>query len=67
MQIVNTRDAATLFPIINYHVAPGITVHSDEWAAYKCIGVLPNVSSYSRVNHSVRSATGTHTQNVKSY
>ena len=70
MQIVNTRNAATLLPIINNHVAPGTIIHSDEWAAYNCTGSLSNVSSHSTVNHSVMfvdPATETHTQNVESY
>ena len=70
MQIVNTRDAATLLPIINNHVTPGTIIHSDEWPAYNRFGCLSNVSSHSTVNHSVTfvdTAAGTHTQHVKSY
>ena len=70
MQIVNTRDTATLLPIINHHVAPGTIIHSDEWAAYNRVGRLSNVSSHSTVNHSVTfmdTTTGTHTQHVESY
>jgi len=46
MEIVQQRDAATLFPIINSHVAPGMVIHTDEWAAYRQLGSLPNVSSH---------------------
>ena len=70
MHIVNTRDAATLLPIINNHVAPGTIIHSDEWAGYNRVGRLSNVSSHSTVNHSVifvDTTTGTYTQHVKSY
>ena len=70
MEIVQQRDAATLLPIINSHVAPGTVIHTDEWAAYNRVSSLPNVSSHSRINHSVTfvdPVTGTHTQTVESY
>lgn len=70
MNIVSQRDAATLLPIIQAHVAPGSVIHSDQWAAYNRVGSLPNVSTHSTVNHSITfvdSVTGTHTQNVESY
>ena len=44
MEVVARRDAATLLPIINAHTAPGTIVHSDEWAAYRSVQNLPNVS-----------------------
>ena len=70
MEIVQQRDAATLLPIIQAHVAPGTIVHSDQWAAYNQVATLPNVGGHSTVNHSVTfvdPTTGTHTQNVESY
>ena len=70
MEIVQQRDASTLLPIINDHVAPGTVVHTDEWAAYRRVGSLPNASSHSTVNHSITfvdPTTGTHTQTVESY
>lgn len=70
MEIVAQRDAATLLPIINAHVAPGTEVWSDEWSAYRRVGTLPNVSRHMTVNHSVNfvdPVTGVHTQHIESY
>ncbi len=70
MEIVERRDAQTLLPIIQAHVAPGTEVHSDEWSAYRRVASLPNVGHHSTVNHSVEFVnrrTNTHTQNIESY
>ena len=70
MQVVAQRNAATMLPIIQQHVAPGTIIHSDEWRAYSRTAHLPNVASHQTVNHSiefVNSVTGAHTQNVESY
>ena len=66
MQIVQQRDAATLLPIIQQHLLPGTTVHSDEWSSYRRVARLPNVRSHVTVNHSLEfvSSSGIHTQNV---
>ena len=70
MRIVPQRNAATLLPIIQQHVAPGTIIHSDEWRAYRGVSALPNVGSHQTVNHSlefVNSVTGVHTENIESY
>ena len=69
MEVVPDRRATTLLPIIQQHVLPGTTVHSDEWSAYRRVGSLSNVQQHRTVNHSVTfvASTGVHTQSVESY
>ena len=69
MQVVPSRDAATLLPIIRSHVHPGTIIHSDEWAAYRRVSSIPSVSAHHTVNHSlhfVDPTCGVHTH-VESY
>ena len=42
MQIVNSRDEATLLHIIRDHVENGTTIWSDQWAAYRNVQQLPS-------------------------
>ena len=70
MEVVATRDAATLLPIIQQHVRPGTIIWSDQWAAYNRVQHLASVAQHETVNHSiefVNPTTGVHTQNVESY
>lgn len=70
MQLVDSRDAAMLLPIIVAHVVPGTEVHSDQWLVHNGVSSLPGIAGHSNVNHSlhfVDPATGTHTQNIESY
>ena len=53
MQVVNSRSAATLLPLIQVHVAPGTIIHSDQWSAYSRVTSLPNVSTHDTVNDSI--------------
>ena len=50
-QVVDRRNAATLLPIIQRCIRPGTEVHSDDWAAYRRVAALPNVSSHRVVVH----------------
>ena len=69
MEIVDRRDAATLIPIIERHVAPGSIIYSDQWRAYAQLANNQNYT-YASVNHSeyfVDPETGVHTQAIESY
>ena len=68
-QVVDRRNAATLLPIIQRCVNPGTEVHTDDWAAYRRVAALPNVSAHEVVVHRhnfVDPRTGVHTQEVES-
>lgn len=71
MELVPNRQAATLLPIIQAHVARDTTVYSDEWSAYRQLSTrLLQVASHGTVNYSlhfVDPVTGVHTQNIESY
>ena len=69
MEIVPDRTATTLLPIIQRSIAPGTTVHSDQWRAYSQVASLPNIAAHNTVNHSIQFVTpaGVHTQNIESY
>ena len=70
MQVVQSRDANTLLPIIQAHIHPGTVIYSDSWRAYSNVQSLAGVVQHHTVNHSlhfVDPATGVHTQNTESY
>ena len=63
----NRRDAETLLPLIQKHIAPGTTIHSDCWKAYGSLEEL-GYKHYT-VNHSEHykdPETGVHTNNIES-
>ena len=68
--MVDQRNADTLLPIIHQYILPGITIFSDQWAAYNGIANGPHPQKYIHltVNHSrifVDPVTSTHTQNIE--
>ncbi|KAH9378837.1 hypothetical protein HPB48_013801 [Haemaphysalis longicornis] len=73
---VDAWDAVTLGEKITQNIAPGTTIHSDEWAAYNCIHNLVDAAGSSMnyvwktVNHTknfVDPNTGTDIQNIESF
>ena len=80
MQMVDTRDAATLLPIIRAHTAPGTIIHSDEWANHHPLWwmgcIQQNIPGYptSTACHGqplcgvfVNRTNSVHTQNIERY
>ena len=70
MEIVDNRDAATLFPIIAHHILPGTILWSDKSGAYNRVTTIPGVAGHQSVNHSLHfkdPTTGVHTNTIESY
>lgn len=63
------RNASTLLPILQAHVAPGSTIYSDQWKAYRGINNLPEGYKHWSINHSKNFLSSSdptiHTQTVE--
>ena len=69
MEIVESRSAENLLPIIKRVARPGSVIHSDQWRAYTNITRDIGLAHHT-VNHSlnfVDPVTGVHTQTIESY
>lgn len=65
----NKRSARDLIPIIQKHVAPGTTIHTDMWKAYDRLneyGYDHKVVNHSDPDDPFVAADGTHTQRIES-
>lgn len=65
----NIRSAEVLIPLIQKHVEPGTTIHTDCWRAYDCLSQHGYI--HKKVNHSDPDSPfiaedGTHTQRIES-
>ncbi len=64
--LVAKRDRATLWPLIERHVAPGTMIHTDQWAAYRGLDQLGFLhQSVNHEEHFVDPVTGAHTQTIE--
>lgn len=65
------RNEATLGRLIQRHIAPGTTIASDEWAAYRNISAWPQFNyTHRTVNHHqhyVDPVTGANTQRIETH
>lgn len=61
----NQRTTQVLIPLIQQHVAPGSTIHTDEWRAYNELARCGYI--HRTVNHSRKfvAADGIHTQRIE--
>lgn len=63
---IHQHDRETLLPIIERECEAGSEIHSDEWAAYRCLTSRGFI--HKTVNHQmsyVDANTGAHTQNIE--
>ena len=64
----NVRDAATLIPIIQEHVAVGTEIRTDMWRAYSSLnenGYVHKVVNHSDPEHRFVTTEGVHTQRIE--
>ena len=62
----NSRDAATLLPLIQRWVLPGTIIHTDMWSGYN--GLTAAGFTHNTVNHSIQFVdplTGVHTNHIE--
>lgn len=67
VKLVESKDAATLLPIIQDFVRLGSIIYSDLWRAYREIGGLPQRVQPLTVNHQinfVNPVNGAHTHKI---
>ena len=66
LQIVDRRDRNTLFPIIQHHILPGSTIHSDEAAVYATLNQAGYIHhTVCHEDNFVNPDDGTHTNNIE--
>jgi len=69
MEVVKTRDAATLLSIIYHRCLPGTIIYSDLWKAYRHIDKTDKKFKHFTVNHSLHFVdpdTKVHTNGIES-
>ena len=70
MTLVDDRSAETLIPIMRRSILYGSIMHTDEWAAYRCLDPQPALYGHLTVNHKtnfVNPQTGATTNHIEAY
>ena len=70
LTLVPDRSADTLVPIMRRVIIYGSIVHSDEWAAYRCLDPQPALYGHLTVNHQhhfVDPQSGCTTNHIEAY